>query len=152
MNLNDKQKAFCEEYLIDLNATQAAIRAGYSEKTANEQAARMLTKTNIQEYIQELKKARSDRTQVTQDKVLNDIERLRAQCMQEIPVTVVRKHKNKDGVMVYEKAEVLVFDPAGANSALDKLSKHTGLYEKDNAQKGKSFVEWLESLDEKEGE
>lgn len=47
--LTDKQARFCEEYLIDLNATQAAIRAGYSEKTAREQAAQNLSKLNIQE-------------------------------------------------------------------------------------------------------
>lgn len=40
--MTDKQARFCEEYMIDLNATQAAIRAGYSPKTANEQAARLL--------------------------------------------------------------------------------------------------------------
>ena len=49
--LTDRQARFCEEYLIDLNATQAAIRAGYSEKTAREQAAQNLSKLNIQEKI-----------------------------------------------------------------------------------------------------
>lgn len=52
--LNDKQKKFCNEYLIDLNATQAAIRAGYSEKTARSIANENLTKPDIQKYIQEL--------------------------------------------------------------------------------------------------
>ena len=54
--LTAKQKRFCDEYLKDLNATQAAIRAGYSEKTANEQGARMLAKVSIQEYIQQFQK------------------------------------------------------------------------------------------------
>lgn len=53
MALTAKQKRFCEEYLKNLNATQAAIRAGYSEKTANEQGARMLAKVSIQEYIKQ---------------------------------------------------------------------------------------------------
>ena len=54
--LTAKQKRFCDEYLKDLNATQAAIRAGYSEKTANEQGARMLAKVSIQDYIQQFQK------------------------------------------------------------------------------------------------
>lgn len=45
--MTDKQARFCEEYMIDLNATQAAIRAGYSPKTANEQAARLLANVSI---------------------------------------------------------------------------------------------------------
>lgn len=49
--MTDKQKRFCDEYLVDCNATQAAIRAGYSKKTANEQAARLLAKVNIKAYI-----------------------------------------------------------------------------------------------------
>ncbi len=53
--LTAKQKRFCEEYVIDNNATQAAIRAGYSENTAKEQASQNLTKLNIQNYISELK-------------------------------------------------------------------------------------------------
>ena len=52
--LNQKQTLFCDEYLIDLNATQAAIRAGYSEKTARFIGAENLTKPNIAEYIQTL--------------------------------------------------------------------------------------------------
>lgn len=49
--LNERQRRFCDEYLIDLNATQAAIRAGYSEKTAGVMAAENLKKPNIKEYI-----------------------------------------------------------------------------------------------------
>lgn len=51
--MNAKQRRFCDEYLIDCNATQAAIRAGYSKKTANEQAARLLANVNIKSYIDE---------------------------------------------------------------------------------------------------
>jgi len=51
--VTEKQKRFCDEYLIDLNATQAAIRAGYSAKTAKAIGCENLTKPNIQAYIQE---------------------------------------------------------------------------------------------------
>ncbi len=52
--LTDKQKRFCQEYLKDCNAAQAAVRAGYSAKTAKEQAARLLTNVNLQEYLNSL--------------------------------------------------------------------------------------------------
>ncbi|EJD6087672.1 terminase small subunit [Proteus mirabilis] len=70
MALNDKQEMFCREYLIDLNATQAAIRAGYSEKTANAQASRLLVNVNIQNRIKELKSNRNERVEVDADYVL----------------------------------------------------------------------------------
>lgn len=53
INLTPKQRLFCLEYLKDFNGTQAAIRAGYSKKTANEQASRMLANVNIQKIIME---------------------------------------------------------------------------------------------------
>ncbi|HAU5528425.1 TPA: terminase small subunit [Proteus mirabilis] len=71
MTLTDKQEMFCREYLIDLNATQAAIRAGYSEKTANRTASENLSKPDIQLRISELLKKRSDRLQIDADYVLN---------------------------------------------------------------------------------
>lgn len=71
--LTEKQQLFCDEYLIDLNATQAAIRAGYSERTAAAQAARLLTNVKIQEYIQKRKQDRVERTEITQDRVLQEL-------------------------------------------------------------------------------
>lgn len=71
--LTPKQEHFCEEYLIDLNATQAAIRAGYSEKTANRIASELLSKLDIQEKITELKAERSKRTEITQDRVVKEL-------------------------------------------------------------------------------
>lgn len=70
MALTDKQEMFCREYLVDLNATQAAIRAGYSEKTARSQANRMLTNVDIEKRIQELMSSRSEQLKVDADYVL----------------------------------------------------------------------------------
>ena len=67
--LSVKHKRFCEEYLVDLNATQAAIRAGYKEKTARSQGQRLLTNVDIQKYIAELQKKQSERTGITADTV-----------------------------------------------------------------------------------
>jgi len=73
MALTAKQDQFCKEYLVDLNATQAAIRAGYSEKTANVIAAENLSKPYIAERVAELKEERSKRTEITIDRVLNEL-------------------------------------------------------------------------------
>lgn len=59
--MTDKQDRFCEEYMIDLNATQAAIRAGYSPKTAREQAPRLLANVSIQNRIAQLQAEQSRR-------------------------------------------------------------------------------------------
>jgi phage terminase small subunit len=75
--LTDKQKMFCKEYIVDLNATQACIRAGYSEKTAKQIGCENLSKPYLQEEIARLMKSREDRVQLTADKVLTDIERVR---------------------------------------------------------------------------
>ena len=71
--LTDKQKQFCQEYLIDLNATQATIRAGYSEKTARQIATTLLSKVYIQNYISELKNERNIRVGITQDDILKEL-------------------------------------------------------------------------------
>ena len=71
--LNAKQARFAAEYLIDLNATQAAIRAGYSEKTASSQGERLLRNDEINAAVQEGIEARAERTHITQDQVLREI-------------------------------------------------------------------------------
>jgi phage terminase small subunit len=74
--LTDKQKIFREQYLFDSNGTQAAIRAGYSEKTAASIAARLLTKVNIKNWIEEQLKIRADQAKLTKDKVLAHLEKI----------------------------------------------------------------------------
>ena len=71
--LTAKQKHFVQEYLKDLNATQAAIRAGYSENSAMEQGYQLLQKTSVQSSIQKAFDKRSERTQITVDKVLREL-------------------------------------------------------------------------------
>lgn len=72
-HLTPKQAAFVHEYLIDLNATQAAIRAGYKEKNARAMAAENLTKPDIQKAIQEARDAREKRSMITVEWVLAQI-------------------------------------------------------------------------------
>ena len=70
MKLTPKQQLFCDEYLIDLNATQAAIRAGYSEKTARDIGAENLTKPNIRSYIDTRMAEKESKLIASQDEVL----------------------------------------------------------------------------------
>jgi phage terminase small subunit len=71
--LNEKQQRFADEYLVDLNATQAAIRAGYSEQTAKQQGSRLLTHADVQAAITAGQQARSERTGISQDRVLEEL-------------------------------------------------------------------------------
>lgn len=76
MALTPKQQKFADEYLIDLNATQAAIRAGYSPKTAKEIGAENLTKPNIRAYIDERMAEHSARTGVNQERIIRELARI----------------------------------------------------------------------------
>lgn len=75
-NLNEKQKRFADEYLIDLNATQAAIRAGYSPRSAAEQASRLLKNAKVRAYIDERMAELSRRTGVNQERILRELARI----------------------------------------------------------------------------
>ena len=118
--LTAKQEAFCEEYLIDLNATQAAIRAGYSEDTAAVIGCENLTKPNVAELIANLKEERSNRVSVSADDVLKDLLYLKDVCLGKEEITVT----DSDGSLTTTK----VFKEAGANKALESLGKHLKMF------------------------
>jgi phage terminase small subunit len=73
--MTPRQQRFVDEYLIDLNATQAAIRAGYSARTAEQQGPRLLGKVEIADVVQKAQAVRSERVQITQDDVLRGLRR-----------------------------------------------------------------------------
>lgn len=81
--LSPKQERFAREYLLDLNATQAAIRAGYSPKTAQEQASRLLSNVMVAARVAELKAKRAEKADRTAQDVLNDIIAVTAQARDE---------------------------------------------------------------------
>ena len=133
--LNEKQKKFCQEYIIDFNGTQAAIRAGYSKKSAKAIASENLTKPDIQEYLNELINKRNERLEFSQDDVMRDLIEVKNRCMQKVPVLYYDKQDKMLKQEVDENGEgVWKFDAQGANSALDKLARHVGFYEADNKQ------------------
>lgn len=76
MPLTPKQQRFVEEYLVDLNATQAAVRAGYSAKTAHSIGDENLRKPEIKTALDAAMAARSDRTQVTADRVVRELAKI----------------------------------------------------------------------------
>ena len=76
MALNNKQRRFVDEYLIDLNATQAAIRAGYSAKTAGQIGDENLKKPEIKQAVADRMKDRETRTEITQDMVLRELAKI----------------------------------------------------------------------------
>lgn len=142
--MTDKQKTFCEEYLIDLNATQAAIRAGYSVATASEQASRLLGNVNVQREIERLKAERSRRTGITADRVLQELARIgfvnpmdvidpddatvhanaNADDMAAIASVKVKVIPGKNGDDGFER-EVRLHDKV---KALELMGKHLGMF------------------------
>ena len=103
--LTPKQRAFVEEYLIDLNATASAKRAGYSQRTAYSIGEENLRKPEIQKAIAEAQKARAERVKLTQDYVINDLMEIVERCM-----------------------EREAFNAIGAIRALELLGKHLGMF------------------------
>ena len=76
MALTDKQAQFVREYLLDLNATKAAIRAGYSERSAENQGARLIGNDEVRAAIDAAKVKRSEKTEITAERVLAEIARM----------------------------------------------------------------------------
>lgn len=126
--INEKEEIFCREYIIDLNATQAAIRAGYSARTARTKGSQLLTKVNVSARVEELKAERNIRTQVTAEWVIRELVEVVRNCKEGQPVY------DQTGKRVYitnedsEIAAAYTFNAKGATGALDLLGKHLGLY------------------------
>ena len=138
-----KQERFVEEYLIDLNATQAAIRAGYSPKTANEQGARLLAKVSVQTAISKAQAERSRRTGINQDRVLLELAKvafLNPVDVIDMDGATIRGEANRDDTACIASVkvktiptddgqiterEVKVYDKL---KALELLGKHLGMF------------------------
>lgn len=118
MKLTEKQKRFVDEYLIDLNASAAARRAGYSEKTADRIGPRLVVKSCVAQAIAERLKDRQERTEVTQDFVVTNLK------------TIVER------AMDHEDPQYM----QAANKALDLLGRHLGMYTDKMTLKGELTV------------
>ncbi len=119
--LTAKQEKFCQEYMIDLNATQAALRAGYCANAVNRHnvcnvmGSQNLAKISIKAEIQRLKAIASEKRGIKAEDVVKSF------------VDVARRAKIKD-------------DLGNENRALENLGKHVGVFEADNAQKGDKTI------------
>lgn len=134
--MTPKQQRFVEEYLIDLNATQAAIRAGYSESTASEIGYENLTKPQIAEAIQAAMDERSTRTEITADYVLQSIVSTMERCKQAEPVF----DRKGDPVMTDTPdggmARAYTFNPMGVLKGAELLGKHLKLFTEKHEHSG----------------
>jgi phage terminase small subunit len=154
--LTQKIKRFCEEYIKDLNGTQAAIRAGYSAKTAPEQASQLLTKLNVKNYISELKQSLSNKNEGLAQQVIDELKKLGFANIQDYigPENEIKDltkiERDKAAAVESIKKTVTEFSGGGESSgkktsiqfklydkisALEKLGRHLGIFELDNQQK-----------------
>jgi len=130
--MNKQQELFCKEFLTDLNATQAAIRAGYSEDSARQQGSRLLTNDDIQANISKLMSERSERLRVSSDFILNDLIELKEICMGRKPVMIT----NKDGSIT----STTIFEHSGANRSIELIGKHLSMFTNKSEITTKGFI------------
>lgn len=154
--LTPKIKRFCEEYIKDLNGTQAAIRAGYSVKTANEQASQILARLSVQNFISELKQSLSNKNEGLAQQVIDELKKLGFANIQDYidPENEIKDltkiTRDKAAAVESIKKTVTEFSGGGESagkktsiqfklydkiSALEKLGRHLGIFELDNQQK-----------------
>lgn len=140
--LTDKQKAFVEEYLLDLNATQACIRAGYSPQTAMEQGYQLLQKTSVQEAISTAMAERSKRTGINQDRIVQELARIAFVKITDVVDSNgdIRTNASDDDLACIESYKVKESDSVNGSSserevklaskmkALELLGKHIGMW------------------------
>lgn len=134
--VTDKQKRFCDEYLIDLNATQAAIRAGYSKKTANRIGAENLSKPDIQEYVQKRLTEKEDSLVAKQDEVLKTLTAIMRREKAETVVVVCKERRsyyddNQRKVSEEKERPICVEIPtkiSDVNRAAEMLGKYHTLF------------------------
>lgn len=141
-NLTVKQRMFVEEYLIDLNATQAAIRAGYSAKTADQQGSRMLANVKVQQAIAERMAVRSKRTGVNQDRVVLELAKISFVRMTDVvdsngrikqdasedDLSCIESIKYKESDNEYGGSVEREVKVASKLKALELLGKHLGMW------------------------
>ncbi len=155
--LNEKQKRFCEEYLVDLNATKAYIRAGYSEKGAAVSACKLLINTNVSEYIRILREKQQESTGVTAQMVIQELIKVGFSNVQDfigekntiLDLSKIGRDKaaaiKSVKKIVTEVGEEVVkttvsYEAYDKIAALEKLGKHLGIFEADNSQKTPSSL------------
>ncbi len=123
--LTPKQQCFVDEYLIDLNATQAAVRAGYSKNSARQIGDENLSKPVIAAAVAQAMQERSEATKIDSEWVLRQAVELHRRCMQEIKPA----RNPKTGKQIYDGDgnALFTFNAAAANRALELVGKHVSV-------------------------
>ena len=119
--LTAKQARFVQEYMIDLNATAAAGRAGYSDPNYGRQ---LITEPNVSEAIRSRFAEQEQETKITARYVLEGLKEVAERCMQRAPVL----NRKGEQIQDEEGRNVWAFDSAGANRSFELLGKHLGLF------------------------
>lgn len=123
--MNSQQRQFADEYLIDLNGTKAAIRAGYDPNSARSYASQLLDNEEIASYISEKQQKISDKLDWTYERVLQNFAEVYTRCMQGEPVLDFEGNPTGEWK----------FEPMAALKANENIGKHIGFYAADNKQK-----------------
>lgn len=126
--MTPKQQRFVEEYLIDLNATQAAIRAGYSASTAYSIGDENLRKPEIASAVERAMAERSERTAITADYVLQSIVTTMERCKQVEPVFDRKGERVLVETPTGDLAPAFTFNPMGVLKGAELLGKHLKLF------------------------
>jgi len=145
--LNDKQVLFVKEYLVDLNATQAAMRAGYSKRTAGKQGTRLLSHAVISKAIEIAKRERMQRVEVTHDRVLEELCRMGFYDPKDIaganvrcPEDIANLPENVRRAIVgwsWDKMGNFVLKLADKKGNLELVGKHIGMFRDKKDDDGK---------------
>ncbi len=130
--LTPRQKKFTEEYLIDLNATKAALRAGYSAKTSDKIGYQLLEKTRVKEALERAIRKREQRTEITQDMVVAQLAKIafadiRGIVTWENGELRMRPSDDVDGTTIAEVTQTAV-KLNDRMKALELLGKHLGMF------------------------
>ncbi|NCQ34267.1 terminase small subunit [bacterium] len=133
--LNDKQLRFIDEYMIDLHVTNAAIRAGYAQKSAHVQGSVLLKHPKVAAELARRQAARAERVGVTQDYVLTVVLDTIERCRQASPVLDRKGEHVLVSTPSGEIAPAYAFDAPGVYRGAELLAKHLGMYGEDNRQK-----------------
>lgn len=137
--MTPKQQRFVEEYLVDLNATQAAIRAGYSTRTANEQGARLLANVSVTKAVAARRAALSEKVEVTQERIVEEYARMAfydPASLARRPITgpsdIPKLPEEVRRAIVgwsWDKAGNFTLKLADKNAALTNLGRHLGMFQ-----------------------
>lgn len=145
--MTDKQINFCREYVKDYNGTQAAIRAGYSEKTAAVKASQLLKNKDILNTIKQYQKELVESSCLTEEKVIAKVEEILDRCMSAEPVMEWNYEEH-----CYEPTGEYQFDSKGALKAIEMLGKHLGMFDKKENKNLDNDDGFMEALKAKAGE